>query len=364
MILAVAPLCELLLRHRLSRAERPRDGSRPSLCDREEGVHDPLACEEGRVGRELPRDRPRRPDPPLAARGRRRRRPPEVFTFATTSLIVNLPSLISLSSPLTPGGIIILWETSWVSWTVPMISPGDDLVALLLRGDKVPFLLLVQCGDDETPADEVAALLPEDVERPLDAVVDRREEARAQLDREGLARVDDLLPRPHAGRVLVDLEGRGVALELDDLAHEAQVADPDDVEHPGAFEPLRGDDRPGYPDYSPFFHHALTLRSTPRTRLASLESDSSSRGRRVEGRHEDDEGHYRRLELLPGRRREALPDLVPGHYQAVFVRVEQVHQHLLRVLLPRDEGVLHAQQAVAEHQLPVPDDCYLAAVRG
>ena len=70
----------------------------------------------------------------------------------------------------------------------------------------------LSCGDDR--------------QRPLDAVVDRREQPRPELDHERpLGRLDDLTDL-QARRVLVDLDRGRVALEPDDLTHEALVRPP------------------------------------------------------------------------------------------------------------------------------------------
>ena len=62
--LGVGPLGELLLRDRLARAERPGDGGRTALRDREEAVEDPLSRDERDRRVLLLADGPRHPDGP------------------------------------------------------------------------------------------------------------------------------------------------------------------------------------------------------------------------------------------------------------------------------------------------------------
>ena len=62
------------------------------------------------------------------------------------------------------------------------------------------------------------------LERALDAVEDLVHDAGPELDRERLARAEYWVADRQPRRVLVNLDRRGVGLELDDLADELGVA--------------------------------------------------------------------------------------------------------------------------------------------
>jgi hypothetical protein len=110
-------------------------------------------------------------------------------------------------------------------------AAGTDGVADFGRGFEVPLLLVVQAGHVDAALDEVTHLLLQELKGALDSVVDAGEEARAEFDGQGHARVLDRFAGLDARRVLVDLDDRFLTADLDDLAHEAFVADTDDVVH-------------------------------------------------------------------------------------------------------------------------------------
>ena len=129
---------------------------------------------------------------------------------------------------------------------------GDELVALGDRGDELPLFLLVQGRDLHSPAQEVAVGdLHDLVQGALDAVVDRADEAGAQLDGERHVGRNDGLAGPEALRLLVDLDGGLVPVNLNDLADQLLVADTDDVEHVRVAHAGGNDQRSGhFLDYS------------------------------------------------------------------------------------------------------------------
>ena len=97
---------------------------------------------------------------------------------------------------------------------------------------KVPLLaaverLAVDTARNVDALEEVGDVL----ERTLDAVEDAVHDARAELDGERLAGLEDRIADRQAGRLLVDLNGGQVALEANDLAHELQVADAHQLVH-------------------------------------------------------------------------------------------------------------------------------------
>ena len=110
---------------------------------------------------------------------------------------------------------------------------GRDLVALGNQRFEIPFRFSVQsrCGD--STGDEVSHLLVEDLQRPLDSVVDGVEQSGSELDCERTAGVDDRLSGFDTGRVLVNLDDCLVADDLDDLSHQLLVSHLYDIIHTG-----------------------------------------------------------------------------------------------------------------------------------
>ena len=76
-------------------------------------------------------------------------------------------------------------------------------------------------------------------ERAQHAVEDAAEQAGPQLRRERQPTAPDGLSGSQPARVLVDLDGRAVAIHRDDLARQASLADRDDLEHAGSVHPRR-----------------------------------------------------------------------------------------------------------------------------
>ena len=91
--------------------------------------------------------------------------------------------------------------------------------------------------------DVLARLIPYHLERTLDTVVDRAEQARTQLDREGYPGAVDVGAGREPGRILVDLDRRTGTLELHDLADEVIIAHLDEIEHLRPIDLPRMDDR-------------------------------------------------------------------------------------------------------------------------
>ena len=92
---------------------------------------------------------------------------------------------------------------------------------------------------------DVPAVLEDVLQGTLDAVEDRAHDARAELDGEGLLLPEDGVANGEAGGVLVDLDGGRVALELDDLADELEVADAHELVHGGSAHVVGHDQRSG-----------------------------------------------------------------------------------------------------------------------
>src|SRR5438876_6055557 len=212
----------------LPRPEAARDGGGPALCDREQEVEDPLARDE-RDGRHEPI--PHRPGP---ANG------PglvHLHLFAVVELrddLVDveraLANLCDLPTPEVRGDHDPMLDIFRLLDRAPDLARAHGLARLHLRGEG-PRLLSGETRGLHPAESEVSLHLREDRERPLDAVVDAPEEAGPQFDDEGSPRVEDGFPRPDAARVLVDLDDRLVAHDLDDFAEQLLFPDELDVVH-------------------------------------------------------------------------------------------------------------------------------------
>jgi hypothetical protein len=121
---------------------------------------------------------------------------------------------------------------------------GRDLVAFCDLWLELPgFVEIDPGGVDPTVEKRTVHLRFQHVKWALGAVVDGIQYAGAEIDRQRLARVLDGFARADPGGLLVHLNGRDIALDLDYLAHQPFVADVDDVVHPGV-EILGGHNRP------------------------------------------------------------------------------------------------------------------------
>ena len=113
--------------------------------------------------------------------------------------------------------------------------------------------------DNDSPAAPPSRKSGRGGERAQHAVEDAAEQARPELGRERQPAARDGLSGGQPARVLVDLDGRAVALHGDDLARQASLADGDDLEHAGSVHGRRLDDRAVHPqDAAGHAHSAST----------------------------------------------------------------------------------------------------------
>ena len=112
-----------------------------------------------------------------------------------------------------------------------------DLVAHLGHGGEGPLLLPAQGRDLDSAGDVGARLVHDLLQRTLDTVVDIFNEAGPQLHRQGGAGGNHLGARPQTGGLLVDLDGGGIPVHIQDLADQTLFAHADHVGHVGVFHP-------------------------------------------------------------------------------------------------------------------------------
>ena len=120
-------------------------------------------------------------------------------------------------------------------------------VPLLHLGDERPPAGAVERVHDDPAGDEVPLRFPDLVERALDPIVDAAEHAGPELQRQWGVGRHHRLTDVQAGRILIDLDERRLAVEPDDLADQFLFADADDVVHPRAGQPPRDHRRAGDP---------------------------------------------------------------------------------------------------------------------
>jgi len=121
---------------------------------------------------------------------------------------------------------------------------STGLRSFLYRGLEVPLLVATQPGRSHATENEITHDCLQHGERPLHAVIDVPEQSGTQLDRERLAGVGDGLPRPDPGGLLVHLDDRLLAEDLDDLSHQLLRPHEHDVVHARLHADGRHD-RPG-----------------------------------------------------------------------------------------------------------------------
>ena len=92
---------------------------------------------------------------------------------------------------------------------------------------------------------DVAGVLKDMLQGPLDAVEDGAHDAGAQLHGQRLLLAQHGVAHRQPRRVLVHLDGRRVALQLDDLAHQLRVAHAHQLVHGGAAHAVGHHEGPG-----------------------------------------------------------------------------------------------------------------------
>src|SRR6266516_1826406 len=356
--LRVAPLRKLLLGDRLSRSEAPGDCGGPSFRDREEEVHHPLARDQGN-GRHEP-----------ILRGSRLPHGPILLHHELAAVVEFRDDLVDFHLPRPDASDLagdVRRHEDPVLDVLGLLDRAEhlaalDRVALLHRGPEVPLLLSAQPRRAHAAEDEVPHDLFQDGQRPLHAVVDVPEESGPEFDREGLARVRHRLAGPDAGRLLVHLDDRLVAEDLDDLPHQLLGPDEHDVVHARA-EPDRGHDGPSDALDGP---RALdVVPGSPRARrhpTTSLEQIDADRPlhlgpevlvfRRTDP---DDHGSGDRLEPPPHRMAQALHIRGVEDEDPDLRVVEDLRKLPLDLLLRRRDGAAHADELEPLHEV-VPAD--------
>ena len=123
---------------------------------------------------------------------------------------------------------------------------GADLVAGLGDGDELPLLCAVEGRHIRAAGDAVAGEGAHLGQRALDAVIDIVQHAGSEFDGHGHTGGHDLGAGSESGGLLVDLDGRGVAGHVQDLADQALRAHAHNVGDVGVRQALGHDKRSGY----------------------------------------------------------------------------------------------------------------------
>ena len=132
------------------------------------------------------------------------------------------------------------------------VAAGDEVAHLELRvfTDRViefPRVFQVERGYVDAPWDEaVAAHVRDGLQRALDPVEDVTHDPRPELHGQRLPRARHRVPHGEPRGFLVALDGRGLALQADDLADELVAADSNELVHRRAVHVVRHHDGAGH----------------------------------------------------------------------------------------------------------------------
>jgi len=126
------------------------------------------------------------------------------------------------------------------------VSAGDRLALAEAVVLEDPVLVPGQGGDVDSLGDvDVAGGLEDVLEGTLDTVENGSHNSGAELHGKRLALTEDGVSDGQTGGILVDLDGGGVALELDDLSDELGVSDTDKLVHRCSAHAVSDDQRSG-----------------------------------------------------------------------------------------------------------------------
>ncbi len=238
--LRVGPLRELLLDHGLSGTEGSRNTRGSPLRHRKEGVDDALTGDERDVRGELLGNRARHSYHPLVSQCERdRTRTGRERTDAVANRVFSALQVGESSTESGRNQDLVEDELSFLDRAED--GSGGHLTADLCRGSELPDRFLVERWGKRSAGDEVPDGLLDDVERPLNSVVDGFQEPGTELHAERLSGGLDRVSGTDPGGVLVDLDRRGPAHQSNDLSDEAEAADTNDVVHLRVHESF-GDD--------------------------------------------------------------------------------------------------------------------------
>merc|ERR1719453_2390039 len=243
----VRVLAQGLRDHRLAAPEGARHRARPAERRREEGVDHALAREHRHLARELLHE-----GPALAHR-------PEVRQAHLVHLAVRvdldervLRRVAALADdPLHAARELRRDHHAVLTEETVLANRADDVAAAhqVANTDRLrhelPLLRHVQRRDVNAARHKHRLRHRLNLlERALDAVENVVKDARAELQRERLAGLDDRVTDRQPRGVLVHLNAGRVALDLDDLAHELLPADAHHLVHLRARHATRHDQRP------------------------------------------------------------------------------------------------------------------------
>ena len=237
----VAPLGQLMLNHRLTRAEGAGHAGGTALGDGEERVDHALARDHGLCGRKLFGVGARDADRPLLDEG-------DLLdgTVGQAQLAHAVGDLKVTGVKLHDGAGFAGRAHDFVEDDVGLLHSTQHVAALYLRavaqrGFKMPEAVAIQRGLVDAAAQIGAVLVVHGLQRTLNAVVNAAQKAGAKLHRQGRARGYHDVAAAKAGGLLVDLDGGTVAVHFNDLTDQTGVTHPHNVEHIGLPHTLGND---------------------------------------------------------------------------------------------------------------------------
>ncbi len=168
-----------------------------------------------------------------------------------------------------------------------LLHPADDVamgnaVADCDRGHKVPAFCSTERVAAGAARHEIPRLISNDLQGPLNPVVDHPQKPRPQLGQEGFPLALDRLADPQAISLFIDLNRHLIALDFDHFADQTQVAHAHQVPNFDALHAAGDDHRPGDARNLPNNHPRFTLlrcRSSAPKIASSARQYTSLRGR-------------------------------------------------------------------------------------
>mmetsp|Transcript_58539 Transcript_58539/g.154144 ORF Transcript_58539/g.154144 Transcript_58539/m.154144 type:complete len:435 (-) Transcript_58539:80-1384(-) len=232
--------------HRLAAAEGAGHRRGAALRDREQGVDDALAREQRGVALKLLHGGPSHAHrPPLEEVHDVRLA--RLLHHADLGLKVVLAGGHDARHPAADVGVHhdeVFLEETVLADHADNVAARHEVADLDMQRHVVPELVAVQGRHiDAARHEDALGDLLNALQGALDTVVDTVQDAGSELQRERQACLDQGVADGEARGVLVHLDGRGVALQPDDLADERVLADADNLVHLRAGHELRHDER-------------------------------------------------------------------------------------------------------------------------
>ena len=230
----------------LATAERSGHGGHAPFGNGEQGIDDPLPGDHGFFRRQLRLIGPGHTHRPLLQHGVFLHFPFAVLQFVHRVQDSGFPFVDPFHGAALAGRHhdLVQYGRSFLHRT-DHIAAGNG-IAHFGHGHELPFLLPVQFGHFDAPADPVAGQLIDFFQRPLDSVENAFDQPGSQFHAHGNPGGFHRFPRPQAGGLFIDLDGSFIVTKLDDFTDQALVTDADHIMELHVFHAFGDNQRAGY----------------------------------------------------------------------------------------------------------------------